>query len=101
LPGRLETGRPAQADVDQHDVRLQRPDALDGLGGGAGYSGDRHPIPLQQRLRRVEKRLVVIDYHAPQLHRASLPARAWFTLQLAVVVRQRVSRKASTARTRR
>ena len=64
----------AQADVDQHDVRLQRPDARDGLGGGAGYSGDRHPVPLQQGLRRVKKRLVVIDYHAPQLHQASLPS---------------------------
>jgi hypothetical protein len=65
LPGRIETGLLAQADIDQHHVRLQRPDPPDSLGGAAGRPGHDHPIPLQQRLRHIEECLVVIDYHAP------------------------------------
>jgi hypothetical protein len=42
LPGGVETELLTQADINQHDIRLQRLDALDRLGTGAGHPRHHH-----------------------------------------------------------
>jgi hypothetical protein len=59
--GRVEPRLLAQADIDQHDVRPQRPDALDRLGGTGRHPDDGQAVAFQQGPRRCQKRLVVID----------------------------------------
>ena len=72
-PRRLETGLPAKPDVDEDDIRPQRLDTLNRLGGVTGHPGYGHPVAVQQGTGDVEEVGIVIDYHAPELHWTSLP----------------------------
>jgi hypothetical protein len=76
LPGYLETRLLTQADIDQQHIGPQCLGALDRLGARVGHPGHGNPVPFQHCPRHVQERLVVIDYHAPQLHSTILPASA-------------------------
>jgi signal transduction histidine kinase len=66
LPGGVKPRFLAQVDINEHDIRVERGDPLDGVRTRPGCPGHLDAVRLQHGLSRREKRSVVIDYDTAQ-----------------------------------
>ena len=72
-PRQLETALLTEPDIDQDDVRVQRPGLPQCPGDVRGHPGHLHALPLQQGTRRLQEGVVVIDQQAAQRHAIRVP----------------------------
>jgi hypothetical protein len=72
-PRQLETALLTEPDIDQDDVRAQRPGLPQCPGDVRGHPGHLHALPLQQGTRRLQEGVVVIDQQAAQRHAIRVP----------------------------
>jgi hypothetical protein len=70
----IQTGLFAQADVHQHNIRLELHRLAESVGAPRRHAGDREPLLLENLPRDVQEVIVIVDDQAGQVHVSSIAA---------------------------